>query len=296
MRNTAIRRTGGRMAPSSGNREHVEGEERRLKMKYKLVVIIVLCLAIPSVALSFSDDPNGTGAKRRVTQLSISDVDNPPMTSQLTSPGLTLSEQKETPQDYEAAMVAITQRFSATLAAIADAVKRGELSSERGKEMSADLYQVAQMQLELLSLWREIESHDPVDVPDAQGDRISTKDNEVVVVALPFSSLQLNPSLAEYLNLTPAQVESIQQLMTRERQSLDPLMTQLGIAGEKLLAIGRGPMSQKEVKGLADTEAALLASRCERSYAVQNLQTSQSRPAKKAEGSGTKSGVDQNGK
>jgi hypothetical protein len=46
-------------------------------------------------------------------------------------------------------MVAITQRFSATLAAIADAVKRGELSSEQGKEMSADLYQLAQMQLEL---------------------------------------------------------------------------------------------------------------------------------------------------
>jgi hypothetical protein len=228
-------------------------------MKYKLVVIIVLCLAIPSVALSSSDDPNGTGAKRRVTQLSISDVDNPPMTSQPTGPDLTLSEQKETPQDYESAMVAITQRFSATLAAIADAVKRGELSSERGKEMSADLYQLAQMQLELLSLWREIESHDPVDVPDAQGDRVLTKDNEVVVVALPFSSLQLNPSLAEYLNLTPAQVESIQQLMTRERQSLDPLMTQLGIAGEKFLAISSGPMSQKEIKGLADTEAALLA-------------------------------------
>jgi len=181
------------------------------------------------------------------------------VTSRPTSPGLTPSEQKETPQDYEAAMVAITQRFSATLAAIADAVKRGELSSEQGKEMSADLYQLAQMQLELLSLWREIENQDPVEAPEAKGNSTSTKDNEIVVVALPFSSLQLNPSLAEYLNLTPAQVESIQQLMTREQQTLDPLMTRLGIAGEKLLAIGSGPMSQKEVKGLADTEAALLA-------------------------------------
>jgi LTXXQ motif family protein len=230
-----------------------------LKMKYKLVVIMVLCLAISSVALASSDDPNGTNAKGRFTQLSISEVDNPPLTSQPTGPAVRPSEQKDTPEDYEAAIAAITQRFSATLAAIADAVKHGELSSEQGKEMSADLYHLAEMQLELLSLWREIENQDPVQTPEVQGNPASPKDNELVVVSLPFSSLQLNPSLAEYLNLTSAQVESIQQLMTRERQSLDPLMTQLRIAGEKLLQISSGPMSQKEVKGLADTEAALLA-------------------------------------
>lgn len=247
------------VAFTPADRQRVEGEDRWLKMKNKLVVIIAACLAIPSVALPSGDNPNTTNAKNRVTQLSTSAADNPPLTSQPTSPGVTPSEQKETPQDYEAAMVAIMQRFSATLAAIADAVRRGELSGEQGKEMSADLYQLAQMQLELLSLWREIGNQDPVQTPEAQNNPAVTQDNEIVMVALPFSSLQLNPSLAEYLNLAPTQVEAIQQLMTRERETLDPLMTELRLAREKLLAIGSDHIKQKEVKRLADAEAALLA-------------------------------------
>lgn len=247
------------VAFTPADRQRVEGEDRWLKMKNKLVVIIAACLAIPSVALPSGDNPNTTNAKSRVTQLSTSAADNPPLTSQPTSPGVTPSEQKETPQDYEAAMVAIMQRFSATLAAIADAVRRGELSGEQGKEMSADLYQLAQMQLELLSLWREIGNQDPVQTPEAQNNPAVTQDNEIVMVALPFSSLQLNPSLAEYLNLAPTQVEAIQQLMTRERETLDPLMTELRLAREKLLAIASDHIKQKEVKRLADAEAALLA-------------------------------------
>jgi Spy/CpxP family protein refolding chaperone len=47
--------------------------------------------------------------------------------------------------------------------------------------------------------------------------------------------------------------------MVRERQSLQPLKTQLRIAREKLLAIGGDPLNEKEVKSLAQTEAALLA-------------------------------------
>ena len=54
-------------------------------------------------------------------------------------------------------MVAITQKFSATLTAIGEAVARGELSSDQAVEMSAEQYQLTQMQFELLSLWREIE-------------------------------------------------------------------------------------------------------------------------------------------
>jgi Spy/CpxP family protein refolding chaperone len=81
-----------------------------------------------------------------------------------------------------------------------------------------------------------------------------------VTVALPFSSLQLNPSLSEYLSLTPPQVAAIQQMMVFERrQSLDPLMRQLRFTREKLLAIGSDRMNEKEIKGLAQAEAALLA-------------------------------------
>jgi hypothetical protein len=79
------------------------------------------------------------------------------------------------------------------------------------------------------------------------------------MVALPFSSLQLNPSLATYLSLTSSQVEAIQQVMMREQHSLESLMTALRTAREKLLAIGSEHVNEKQVKALAATEASLLA-------------------------------------
>jgi len=115
------------------------------------------------------------------------------------------------------------------------------------------------MQFELLSLWRGIEEQDLARVPDVEAKPDSTQESEVVMVALPFSSLQLNPSLATYLSLTSSQVEAIQQVIIREQHSLQPLMTALRTAREKLLAIGSEHVNEKQVKALADTEASLLA-------------------------------------
>ena len=227
-------------------------------MKNKLVVIIALCIAIPSVALSATDDAKAND-QIRISRSPISDSGNPTSTIQSTSPDVRTSEQQEKPEDYEGAMMAITQRFSATLAAIADAVQQGKISGEQGKEMSTEQYQLTQMQFELLSLWRQIEQEDVARIPETQEKPASTQDSEIVMVALPFSSLQLNPSLAEYLSLTPSQVAAIEQVMVRERQSLQPLMTQLRITREKLLAIGSDRMNEKEIKTLAQAEAALLA-------------------------------------
>jgi Spy/CpxP family protein refolding chaperone len=218
-------------------------------MKNKLVVIIALCIVIPSVALSATDDAKANDPIR----------ENPRSTIQSTSPDVRTSEQQEKPENYEGAMMAITQKFSTTLAAIGEAVQRGKISSAQGKEMSAEQYQLTQMQFELLSLWREIEQADAARIPDAPAKPAPTQDGEIVMVALPFSSLQLNPSLSEYLSLTPSQVTAIQRVMVLERLSRQPLITQLRIMREKLLAIGSDRMNEKEIKSLAQAEAALLA-------------------------------------
>ena len=47
--------------------------------------------------------------------------------------------------------------------------------------------------------------------------------------------------------------------MVREQNSLEPLMTALRTAREKLLAIGSEHVNEKELKAVADTEASLLA-------------------------------------
>jgi LTXXQ motif family protein len=192
-------------------------------------------------------------------QLLVTPVDDPADKDVPTSPAMVPNDPKQVLQDYDSLMITLTQKFSATLATIAEAVKRGELNGEQAREMSAEQYQVTHMQVELLSLWRGIEEEDSARIPDVEAKPDSTQESEVVMVALPFSSLQLNPSLATYLNLTSSQVEAIQQVMMREQHSLEPLMTALRTAREKLLAIGSEHVNQKELKGLADTEASLLA-------------------------------------
>ena len=192
-------------------------------------------------------------------QLLVTAVDDPAVKDVPTSPDVVPNDPKQLLQDYDSLMIALTQKFSATLATIAEAVKRGEVSSEQAREMSAEQYQVTHMQFELLSLWRAIEEQDVARIPDVEAKPDSMQDSEVVMVALPFSSLQLNPSLATYLSLTSSQVEAIQQVMMREQHSLEPLMTQLRTTREKLLAIGSERVNEKQVKALADIEASLLA-------------------------------------
>jgi Spy/CpxP family protein refolding chaperone len=59
--------------------------------------------------------------------------------------------------------------------------------------------------------------------------------------------------------LTPTQVEAIQQVMMREQSSFEPLITELRVTSDKLLAIASEHINEKQIKALADTEAGVLA-------------------------------------
>jgi hypothetical protein len=227
-------------------------------MKTKMFLSLLLLATVVPGALVAADEAE-TKAHSRSDSVLVSPVEDPAVTNVLTNTAIGPDDPKQVLQDYDSLMIALTQRFSATLATIADAAKRGDLSSEQAREMSAEQYQLTHMQFELLSLWRGIEEQGLARIPDVDARPDSTQGNEVVMVALPFSSFQLNPSLATYLSLTPSQVEAIQRVMMREQHSLEPLMTQLRTTRERLLAIGREHLNTKQVKALADTEASLLA-------------------------------------
>jgi hypothetical protein len=233
-------------------------------MKAKLLFLLLLFAAVASRALAASDEgaincrvETNSHAGRRPSL--VTPVEEPAITTVPAGPTTAADDPKQVLRDYDSLMIALTQKFSATLATIAEAVKRGEVSGEQAREMSAEQYQLAHMQFELLSLWRGIEEQDSVRIPDVAAKPDSTQESEVVMVALPFSSLQLNPSLATYLSLTSSQVEAIHQVMMREQHNLEPLMTALRTAREKLIAIGSEHQNKKQLKALADTEASLLA-------------------------------------
>ncbi len=223
---------------------------------FSLLLLLTAALAPGALAAADGGDRNlHTGS----SQLLVTPVDDPAAKNVPTSPAAVPNDPKQVLQDYDSLMIALTQKFSATLATIADAAKRGDLTGEQAREMSAEHYQLTYMQFELLSLWRGIEEQDLARIPVVEAKPDSTQKNEVVVVALPFSSFQLNPSLATYLSLAPSQVEAIQRVMMWEKHSLEPLMTQLRNTRERLLAIGSEHLNAKQVRSLAETEARLLA-------------------------------------
>jgi hypothetical protein len=229
-----------------------------LKMKTKLFFLLLLLAAVAPGALAVGEEGE-TSVHTRSSQLLVTPIEQQATRDVPTDSTIGANDPKQVLQDYDSLMIAVTQKFSATLATIAEAAKRGELSSDQAREMSAEQYQLTHMQFELLSLWRGIEEQELARTPDVPANPDASQESEVVTVALPFSSLQLNPSLATYLSLTSSQVEAIQQVMMREQHSLKPLMTELRTAREKLLAITSEHVNRKELKTLADTEANVLA-------------------------------------
>jgi Spy/CpxP family protein refolding chaperone len=95
--------------------------------------------------------------------------------------------------------------------------------------------------------------------PAAEATPAPAEDNEVLTVALPFSTFELNSSVLEYLRLSKSQAEAIQHVVILERQKIDTLMAQLRTSREKLLAAGRARTNEREIKALADEQAGLLA-------------------------------------
>jgi hypothetical protein len=227
-------------------------------MKTQLILVMFILLSI-APALSAQDSPHGSNAQATDAQSSAV-VGEATLADVMAAPEALPRGPKEVLEDYETEMSAITQTFSATLLIIAGAVQRGELTSEQGQKLSAEQYQVAQMQFELLGAWSSMLEHDLVSAPVSASstNSVPEKDNEIVTVALPFSSFELNPSVAEYLNLSDSQIQGIRQVMTRERRNLQPLMARLRATREELLAVNAEHTREKQMKSLADREASLL--------------------------------------
>src|ERR1700739_1197935 len=157
-------------------------------MKTKLLFsLLLLTAAVAPRALAAADGGDRNLHSGR-GQLLVTSVDDPAVKDVPPNPAAVPSDPRQVLQDYDSLMIALTQKFSATLATIAEAVKRGELSSEQARAMSAERYQLTHMQFELLSLWRGIEEQDLARIPDVEAQPDSTQGNEVVMVALPFSS------------------------------------------------------------------------------------------------------------
>jgi hypothetical protein len=162
--------------------------------------------------------------------------------------------------DYELEMASIAARLSMDLGVISNAVEKGQFTREQGEYGGGERYQVAMMQFQLFSALHAMLEADIARTPAAPTEPTSSA-GEMVLVAMPFSSLQLSPSLVEYLGLNPTQVRSIQRLMDEERPKTEPLMLKLRtVSAEMAVAIEQSQSNDNEgaAQKLAATQARLL--------------------------------------
>jgi Spy/CpxP family protein refolding chaperone len=161
---------------------------------------------------------------------------------------------------YELEMASIAEQLSTDLGVVSNAVGTGQITREQGEYVSGERYQVAMMQFQLLSSLHAILEADIARTPAVRTDPIPPPAGEMVLVAMPFSSLQLSPSLVEYLGLTPKQVKAIQRLMDQERPITEPLMVELRTTSGELGALQQSQNNEDQgsAQRLAATQARLL--------------------------------------
>jgi Spy/CpxP family protein refolding chaperone len=115
------------------------------------------------------------------------------------------------------------------------------------------------MQFQLMRARYAILAHEIAAASVASKEATPTQSGQAVVLALPFSSLQLDPSLAQYLGLNTQQVSAIHELMSKERSEIEPVIAQFRTTQQELLATTQNrPSGDKKVQSLADAQAHLL--------------------------------------
>jgi Skp family chaperone for outer membrane proteins len=228
-------------------------------MKIKSFFIISLLFFIVPLTLQALTDPAPEDTRSIQIGIMASQANDMAVENVIAAPSALPRGPQDVINDYQTEMAGITERFSAKVAAIAQAVQGGQLSSEQGQELTTEQYQMAQMQFELLSAWRDMLAGDLARTPVIKVDSAAPDTGQIVMAALPFSSFELNPSLAQYLDLTASQSKAIEQVMADERRDIQPLMEKMRSNRERLMAAtAAGQGNEKEVKVLATTQAGML--------------------------------------
>jgi hypothetical protein len=163
-------------------------------------------------------------------------------------------------RSYESEMASIAERLATELGAISNAVGAGQISREQGEHVTGERYRVAMMQFQLFSALHEMLEADIARTPTARTDSTRSSAGETVVVATPFFSFHLTPSLVEYLGLTKTQVRSIQRLIEQARPTMQRLMLELQTINGKRAASQQRQNNDNEgaPQRLAATQARLL--------------------------------------
>src|SRR6266853_5744877 len=168
-------------------------------METKVIVSILLCIVTVSQPAFTAVQSKSTDQEPPAVMMASSSADNAHVLADLLAiaPAVPLGP-RDLLRGYESEMGSIAERLSAELGVIANAVGTGQISREQGEYVSGERYRVAMMQFQLFSALHAMLEADIARTPAARTDSTRSSAGETVVVATPFFSFHLTPSLVEY--------------------------------------------------------------------------------------------------
>jgi len=160
---------------------------------------------------------------------------------------------------YEDDMRAVSARFVNELAVVSKAFTERQMTRDQAEHFSEERYMVAMMQFELLSALHAQMEQEIERKAIPQKDPGSTGENPTAVVEPHFPSFHLNKALARQLELSPAQIRAVKQILFDEQHKQEPLLELLQNIRELLQSKRHNHTDEQELHTLARSEADIIS-------------------------------------
>ena len=171
-------------------------------------------------------------------------------------------KQQLAPQDalpaYEQQMQMVFQKTCEELDAITQAVYNGNISREQAQYLSAERFELGMMQFQLLRTVYLSTAFELQKQSQSQSTELYVL-GSTVEVPPPFSSADVPRQIANYLNLTPAQIAAIQVQLSTDRKQIEPLLERLQEQERELASAATSAnFDEKQVRAIAAQQSSVL--------------------------------------
>ena len=175
------------------------------------------------------------------------------------------SEGSQEDQTYPARLEAVVGAMSAELGEIVQAAREGKISRDQADYLSFERYYVALTRFQLLRmLYQTSEVNDPPETYSqanniSQPNTTSQSLGPALFIPPVTCSPDIPPQLADYLQLTPSEIKSLDEQVEQECKQVEPLVDRLDKSRRKLVSMKlNGTATDKEVQAAAAEQAQII--------------------------------------
>jgi len=160
---------------------------------------------------------------------------------------------------YREGMEQVFEKTCHDLEQITQAVHQGTVSREQAEYASIQRYQLGLMTFELLQTLYESADQEISRAAQPHDSPGLLTAGDAQLVPPPSSSAGVTPTIAQYLELNPAQIAAIQELIEEDRHQKQPLIEKLADSRRKMSAVmSNGIVDEKKIELLAAEQAEIL--------------------------------------